>query len=79
MGLVLIQAALPRSVRKSCPSMYETLDALKNVPEAATAEDFLADAVLKLGVTEDDMEKENRKQLVRRRAKRSEGTDGKRL
>ena len=67
-ALVLIRSSLTRSVRKRCPTMYETLEVLKNLPEAVTEEAFLVEEVLKLNVSEEDMEKEHRKQLKRRRA-----------
>jgi hypothetical protein len=31
-ALVIMRYTLTRSVRKRCPSMYETLDALKHLP-----------------------------------------------
>jgi len=66
-GLVLLKYSLPQSVRKKCPSMYETLAVLKNIPDQICREDFLIPEVLKLNVTEDDMEREHRKQLEKRR------------
>ena len=67
-ALVLIKFSLPKSVRKRCPSMYETLDALKNLSSKITQEDFLIEQVQKLNISEEDMEKEHRKQLKKRRA-----------
>lgn len=71
-ALVLIKFSLPRSVRKKCPSMYETLEVLKNIPERIMQEDFLVFQVLKLNVSEDDMEKEHRKQQRRRKEAQAE-------
>ena len=44
-GLVLIKFTLTKQVRKGCPSMYETLEALKTPPAAVTEEDFLVEQV----------------------------------
>ena len=44
-ALVLLKFSLPRSVRKKCPSMYETLDILKNLPAKVTEERFLVEQV----------------------------------
>ena len=46
-GLVLIKFTLTKRVRKGCPSMYETLEALKNPPATVTEEDFLVEQVFK--------------------------------
>ncbi|CAB4054430.1 TBC1D10 [Lepeophtheirus salmonis] len=45
-----------KDVRKKCPSMYETLNVLKNLPESITNEEFLIDQIGKLKITEEDME-----------------------
>ena len=47
--------------------MYETLAILKSLPKEICREEFLIPEVLKLSITEDDMEREHRKQLERRR------------
>ena len=72
-GLVLLKAALPRKVRRKCPSMYETLDVLKHLPDNICTEEFLIPEVLKLDVSEEDMEREHRKQLKRRQQQQEEG------
>ena len=59
-ALVLMKAALPRKVRRKCPSMYETLDVLKHLPDHICTEEFLIPEVLKLDVSEEDMEREHR-------------------
>jgi len=69
-GLVVLKYSLPAKVRKNCPTMYETLDVLKHLPAHICTEQFLIPHVLKLNLSEDDMEKEHRKQLERRRARR---------
>lgn len=75
-ALVLIKFSLPRSVRKKCPSMFETLDALKNLPEPIVQEDVLVQEVLRLNLSEEDMEKEHRKQLKLRRDSRATSVSG---
>ena len=72
-GLVLLKSALPRKVRRKCPSMYETLDVLKHLPDNICTEEFLIPEVLKLDISEEDMEREHRKQLKRRQQKQEEG------
>jgi len=67
-ALVLLKYALPRKVRRKCPSMYETLEVLKHLPAEIVTEQFLIPQVLRLDVTEEDMEREHRKQLKRRKA-----------
>ena len=42
---MLIKFTLTKRVRKGCPSMYETLEALKNPPASVTEEDFLVEQV----------------------------------
>ncbi len=67
-GLVLLKAALPKAVRKQCPSMYETLEALKNVPPGMKNEDFLVEEIVRLNITDEDMKRENAKQVAKRKA-----------
>jgi len=71
-ALVLIKHALPRKIRRRCPSMYETLEVLKHLPAHIVREEFLIPQVLRLDVTEEDMEREHRKQLKRRKAAQAE-------
>ena len=59
-ALVLLKNALPRKIRRKCPSMYETLDVLKHLPLSICSEEFLIPEVLRLNISEDDMEKEHR-------------------
>lgn len=42
---MLIKFSLTKRVRKGCPSMYETLEALKTPPATVTEEDFLVEQV----------------------------------
>ena len=51
---------LLNQVRRKCPSMYETLEVLKNLPAEIVREEFLIPEVLRLDVTEEDMEREHR-------------------
>ena len=71
-GLVLIKFTLTRSVRKQCQSLFETLEALKDLPEEVCEENFLVEQVIKLNISEADMEKEHRKQLKKRNARKEE-------
>lgn len=61
------RCTLDKDTRKSCPTMFETLEALKNLRPEITQEDFLVDQVLRLNVTEDDMEREHKRQLKKRK------------
>jgi len=71
-ALVLIKYSLPHKVRRKCPSMYETLDRLKHLPQKIVSEEFLIPEILKLDITEEDMEREHRKQLRRRQLQQQE-------
>ena len=68
-GLVLLKNVLTKSVRKQCPTMYETLSRLKELPSSITGEGFLIQEVLTMDVGEEEMQKEHRKQLERRNKK----------
>ena len=56
--------------------MYETLDRLKHLPQNIVSEEFLIPEVLKLDITEEDMEREHRKQLRRRQLQQQERSWG---
>ena len=71
-GLVLLKYTLTRAVRKRCPSLYETLEALKELPSEVCEENFLVEQVIKLNISEADMEKEHRKQVKKRNLKKEE-------
>ena len=65
-GLVLLKATLPKRVRSQCPSMFETLEALKGgLPPGLKDEDFLVQEILRLDITDDDMRRENAKQMLK--------------
>ena len=67
-GLVLLKATLPKRIRKECPSMFETLEALKTIPPGLKDEEFLVEEILRLDITDEDMKRENAKQVLKRRA-----------
>jgi hypothetical protein len=67
-GLVMLKASLPKRVRKQCPSMFETLEAVKTLPPGLKHEDFLVDEIMRLNITDEDMRRENAKQVIKRRA-----------
>ena len=56
--------------------MYETLDRLKHLPQNIVSEEFLIPEVLKLDITEEDMEREHRKQLRRRQLQQEQRSLG---
>ena len=65
-ALVLLKASLPKRVRSQCPSMFETLEALKSVPPGLRDEEFLVAEMVRLEITDDDMRKEHAKQVLLR-------------
>ncbi|XP_069135910.1 TBC1 domain family member 10A-like [Argopecten irradians] len=69
-ALVLIRISLgePGTLSK-CPSLYETLEALRRLPLHQLEEEGLIQETLRLNISERDMEKEHQKQIQRRRAK----------
>jgi hypothetical protein len=67
-GLVLLKYTLGRQdVLKNCPTMYETLPMLKNLPNYVTHEPYLVVQIGRLEVTDDQMRKEHYKQLLKRK------------
>ena len=49
--------------------MFETLEVLKGgLPPGLKDEDFLVQEILRLDITDDDMRKENAKQVLKRKA-----------
>ena len=75
-GLVLLKAVLPKRVRSQCPSMFETLEALKGgLPPGLKDEDFLVQEILRLDITDDDMRRENAKQMLKRKAAASKNSN----
>jgi len=74
-GLVLLKYTLgDREVQKRCPTMYETLPALKSLPNHVTHEQFMVFHMRKLEITDDDMRKEQIKQHLKRAKQRQAET-----
>nr|CAD7461331.1 unnamed protein product [Timema tahoe] len=68
-ALVLLKFSLGRAgVLKKCPTMYETLEVLRNPPQAIMEEEFLINQMHRLNLTEEDFEYEHRRQMAKRRA-----------
>lgn len=58
--------------KKTCPSMYETLEKLRNIPKQYLSEQVLVDHVLKLELHDRDLQREhNIQEKKRRKAKTS--------
>jgi len=70
-GLVLLKNILTDAARKKCPTMYETLTLLKELPSDITSEAFLIPQVLQIDISEEVMAKEHRKQLDKRNKNRN--------
>jgi len=67
-ALVLFKSVLGTSGQcAECPGLYETVEALKNIPPEVQAEDYLATESLKINVDEKDMEREHKKQVKKRK------------
>ncbi|KAK7789461.1 hypothetical protein R5R35_005859 [Gryllus longicercus] len=68
-ALVLLKFSLSRpGVLKKCPSMYETLEVLRNPPHSIMEEEFVIHQIHRLNLTEEDFEYEHQRQLTKRRA-----------
>lgn len=71
-ALVLLKLSLGgRSVsglKKKYPTMYETLEALRNPPLEFLEEDFLVREMFRLKLSDEDFENEHRRQTARRKA-----------
>lgn len=69
-GLVLLKGCLGRtSVTKKCPTMYETLQILRNPPSEIMEEEVLVYEIHKLNITEEDFEYEHQKQILKKKNK----------
>ncbi|XP_074643871.1 TBC1 domain family member 10B-like [Tubulanus polymorphus] len=67
-GLVFFKFTLGSKEQLSeCPSLYETLEKLKHIPPAIMEEEFLLHEMLKLPISERDMEKEHQHQIAKRK------------
>lgn len=68
-ALVLLKFSLGQpDIGKKCPTMYETLEVLRNIAMEIMHEDFLIPQMLRLGLDEHDMIREHAKQIAKRRA-----------
>lgn len=71
-GLVLLKGCLGRSsLTKRCPTMYETLQVLRNPPIEIMEEEALVSQILKLNLSEEDFEYEHQRQTQKRKNKAS--------
>jgi len=67
-ALVLLKYSLGRSdLLKQCPTLYETLEVLRNLPVELMQQDFLINESLRLGISEHEMEREHQRQISQRR------------
>ncbi|CAD6221606.1 GSCOCG00011619001-RA-CDS [Cotesia congregata] len=69
-GLVLLKGCLGRtSLTKCCPTMYETLQVLRNPPPEIMEEEVLVYHILRLNLSEEDFEYEHQRQSLKRKMK----------
>lgn len=66
-GLVLLKYGLRPQVAKHCPGMYETLQSLRNIEHGVMSQGFLIFQMQRLDLTEDDLQREHRTQVKKRR------------
>lgn len=77
-ALMLIKCTLGRhDVLKKCPSMYETLEVLRNLPQEILQPDYMVYQMMRLDLTEEDMKREHQKQVSKRRASSENSKRGK--
>uniref|UniRef100_A0A1B6J199 Rab-GAP TBC domain-containing protein n=1 Tax=Homalodisca liturata TaxID=320908 RepID=A0A1B6J199_9HEMI len=71
-ALVLLKLSLNAkstpALKKKCPTMYETLEALRNPPLHILEEDFMVREMFRLKLTDEDFETEHHRQASRHRA-----------
>jgi len=68
-GLVLVKHSFNKSTTiKACPTMYESMDVLRHLKPAVTDEEFLVSQMLKLPISEEEMEKVHTKIVAKRKA-----------
>jgi hypothetical protein len=71
-GLVLLKYTLgSNEILKKCPTLYDTLTAIKSPPKFVTEEDFLVDQMKKLDITDSHMRKEHFQQLLKEKKSRA--------
>ncbi|KAA0197181.1 hypothetical protein HAZT_HAZT002050 [Hyalella azteca] len=71
-GLVLLKFGLRPEVRAKCPSMYETLQALRNIAPGIMAEDFLLMQLQRLDISEEDLQKEHIRQTNKKELEKTQ-------
>ena len=65
-ALVLLKCTLTKEVRKECPTMYETLSKLKELPSKVTNEEFLVKNVININISDEHIRQERSKQHVKK-------------
>ncbi|KAG8239350.1 hypothetical protein J437_LFUL017963 [Ladona fulva] len=74
-ALVLLKFGLGRpDVLRKCPTMYETLEVLRNLPSDVMEEEFVVHQILRLNLTEEDFTKEHRRQVEQLKANQENGS-----
>jgi len=76
-GLVLLKYGLRSEVAAGCPSLYETMQALRNIAPGIMAEDFLLLQLQRVQLTEDDLMRMHAKQLQKREKEKKQQEAGK--
>lgn len=66
-GIYLVDVALRSETTKSCPSMYETIQKLRNIPKELTQEEPLTKGVSQINLKDIDLLKEHKKQVKKKR------------
>ncbi|XP_071448826.1 TBC1 domain family member whacked [Hetaerina americana] len=73
-ALVLLRFGLGRSdILRKCPTMYETLEMLRNLPSHVMEEEFIVHQIQRLNLTDEDFQREHERQLIRRKAAQENG------
>ena len=65
-GLVLLKCTLTKEARKECPTMYETLSKLKELPNRVTNEEFLVKNVISINISDEHIRQERSKQHAKK-------------
>jgi len=64
-GLVLLKGSLQPRLKR-CPTLFETLEAVRQPPPGLLEEETLVQHMLRLRLTEDDFQKEHARQHAKR-------------
>ncbi|XP_059487248.1 TBC1 domain family member whacked [Neocloeon triangulifer] len=64
-GLVLLKGSLQPRLKR-CPTLYETLEAIRQPPPGLLEEEALVQHMLRLKLTEEDFQKEHSRQVAKR-------------